>query len=376
MDNTDNTKRVRLLATGGVLGFIVGLILGLMWAWYVDPAFYSGGAYPNELSDLYQQTYAKSVSEAYLTTRDVGAAAERLSPFTPEQKVKLLANVAKEFNSKGQVTEANLVGDLAATLKDLEAWSSDAVGAGLSTAGAESSFSEKLGMVPEAPADQPQVTGQEAAAEPEKPSGGIGRTLLILFAVLLALGLIAFLLTRIKPKRKPKMQSVPEEMRVDASSGLQPLRQWIGTYSFGQESYDESFTVETDQSDFLGECGMGILEGFASGAPKRVLAFDVWLFDKTDIRTLSVPVMSKYAFEDPVLRAKLQPDVTPVLAAEGTVFDIETTALIVKARIEEVGYGDGPPPMSYFTNLKISLSAYLKSDVDVSGTMPIPEGYS
>ena len=376
MDNSDNTKRVRLLATGGVLGFIVGLILGLMWAWYVDPAFYSGGAYPNELSDLYQQTYAKSVSEAYLTTRDVGAAAERLNPFTPEQKVTLLANVAKEFNSKGQVTEANLVGDLAATLKSLESWSNDAVGAGLSAAGAESGFSEKLGMVPEAPAGQPQVTGQEATTEPAKSSGGIGRTLLILLAVLLALGLIAFLLSRIKPKRKPKIQSVPEEMMVEAGSGLQPLRQWIGTYNFGQESYDESFTVETDKSDFLGECGMGILEGFASGNPKRVLAFDVWLFDKTDIRTLSVPVMSKYAFEDPVLRSKLQPDVTPVLAAEGTVFDIETTALIVKARIEEVGYGDGPPPMSYFTNLKISLSAYLKSDVDVSGTMPIPEGYS
>lgn len=376
MDNSDNTKRVRLLATGGVLGFIVGLILGLLWAWYVDPAFYSGGAYPNEMSDLYQQTYAKSVSEAYLTTRDVGVAAERLNPFTPEQKVKLLANVAKEFNAKGQVTEANLVGDLAATLQKLESWSSEAVGSGLSAAGAEQGFSEKLGMVPQSPATPEQVTGQVATPEAKQSSGGWGRTLLILLAVLLALALIAFLLTRIKPQRKPKVQSVPEEMRVEAGSGLQPLRQWVGNYTFGQETYDESFTVETDKSDFLGECGMGILEGFASGSPKRVLAFDVWLFDKTDIRTLSVPVMSKYAFEDPVLRAKLQPDVTPVLAAEGTVFDIETTALIVKARIEEVGYGDGPPPMSYFTNLKISLSAYLKSDVDVSGTMPVPEGYS
>jgi hypothetical protein len=105
------------------------------------------------------------------------------------------------------------------------------------------------------------------------------------------------------------------------------------------------------------------------------LAFDVWLFDKTDIRTVSRPIMSEYAFNDPVFRNKLSPDADPVVAAPGTTFDIETTALIVKAKIESVKFGEGQPVNSYFEELKVSLTAYLKPDIDVSGTMPVPEGF-
>jgi hypothetical protein len=85
--------------------------------------------------------------------------------------------------------------------------------------------------------------------------------------------------------------------------------------------------------------------------------------------------MSQYAFNDDVFRNKLSPDADPVIAEEGATFDIETTALIVKAKIEEVNYGEGQPANSYFEDLKVSLTAYLKPDVDVSGTMPIPEGF-
>ncbi len=384
MGTSDNVSRTRPLIVGAVVGLIVGLAIGLAWAWLVQPAYYQGGAYPNELSDAYQKTYVKTVAEAYLTTRDVAIAADRLSQFNVDKKVELLATVAKEFNGSGRSTEAALVGDLAAALMQQEGWSADDVSKGLTAADATQAFATKLGQVPSPavgevqPQSSPVPTPTGEPGGGEQPPSGIswGRILLIVFFIFIALVLIVVMLTRIKPRRRPHRVSIPQEMQMEATSGLQPLRQWSGSYSLGQDNYDESFTIESADGKFLGECGIGILDGFASGSPKRVLAFDVWLFDKTDIRTISVPVMSRYAFEDNVLRSKLPRDAEPIVAVAGSTFDIETSALVVKAKIEEVAYGDEPPAESYFTSLKVTLSAYLKSDVDVSGDMPIPEGYA
>ncbi len=388
MSAGNNSSSVKPLLIGAIVGLIIGLGVGLAWAWLVQPAFYAGGAYPNELTEADQITYVRSVSEAYLTTRDIVAAANRLGKFTAEQKVTLLATVAKDFSGKGQNTEANLVSDLAATLMKQENWSVEDVSAGLSAATATEEFSAKLGLVPQAGAAaespvEPAAPETEAAAPDAAPAGSglsLGRIAAVLAIVLLAIGLVLFLLTRVnRPRRTTALsQKLPQEMVTEAGTTLQPLRQWNGVFTLGQDTYDESFTIETGAGDFLGECGMGILDGFAAGSdtPKKVLALDVWLFDKTDIRTISMPVMSKYAFEDEALRSKLPPAATPVLAAEGNTFDIETTALIVKARIDEVTYMDGPPDMAVFTSLRVTLSAYLKPDVDISGSMPIPEGYA
>jgi len=379
MSASNNTSPVRPLIVGLLFGFFIGLILGLVWAWMVQPADYAGSAYPSELSEQYQKTYVQSVSEAYFATRDLDAAANRLATFSPQEKVELLAQTSDEYRAAGRDTEADMVGDLSASLAQGEQWPAEDISAGLTAADASEAFALKMGQVPQPDAaeSQPQAAAPEAA---EDSSGGTnwGRILLIAVVVIAAIVLILFLLTRIKPKRKAiehVSKAEMEQVVLDDGSAMEPLRQWVGTYTTGQDSYDESFTIETDASDFLGECGMGILDGFASGSPKKVLAFDVWLFDKTDIRTISVPVMSKFAFEDDVLRGKLPPDSNPALATEGGVFDIETTALLVKAKIEEVSYGDGPPEMSYFTTLKISLSAYLRPGVDTSAPMQTPEGY-
>ncbi|RME42227.1 MAG: hypothetical protein D6796_14710 [Caldilineae bacterium] len=360
-----------------MLGLVVGVSIGLAWAWLVQPAYYAGGAYPNELSDFYQLQYVQAVSEAYLTTRDTAAAARRLDKFNAADKVKWLATVANEFKTQGRTTEASMVGDLASALMTTEGWPAEAVSDGLKAAGASPDFAAKLGQVPESPAPQPQAQATPAAPPAEKEGGASPmRLVVIVLIIILALVLAALLLRRLRKPAKAPRRPIPTEVVQEGGVSLTPLRQWVGTYTFGQDNYDESFTIETPESDFLGECGMGIMEGFASGTPRRVLAFDVWLFDKTDIRTISTAVMSKFAFEDEKLRAKLGPDVTPILATEGATFDIETTALLVKARIEEVTYGEGPPEMSYFNTLKISLSAYLRPNVDVSGDMPIPEGYA
>ncbi len=396
----DNINRARPLIIGVVLGLIVGLGIGLAWAWLVQPAYYAGGAYPNELSDFYQHAYVQSVAEAYMTTRDVGAAAERLNAFSAADKVRLLADVNKGYLAGGRTAEATLTGELASALMKQEGWSSDDVARGLTDAGAAGDFAQKLGQsagIPINPAQSPPISPPPdstptAAPTPTSPGSGTlpppdgggfnwGRLLLILLFLLIAFALIAVLLSRL---RKPRTRRVPRAVEMppddfgaesDVPAGYTRLGQWTDTYMLGNDNYETSFSVENDEGKFVGECGVGILEGFASGSPKRVLAFDVWLFDKTDIRTISVPLMSEYAFNDDVLRSKLPRLAEPVMAEEGKVFDLETSALLVKARILEMDYGDGPPDNSYFASLKVRLTAYLKPDIDVNADMPIPEGY-
>ncbi len=398
----DNINRARPLIIGVVLGLIVGLGIGLAWAWLVQPAYYAGGAYPNELSDFYQHAYVQSVAEAYMTTRDVGAAAERLNAFSAAEKVKLLADVNKKYLASNQPAEATLTAELASALMKQEGWSDKDVARGLTDAGANPDFSMKLGQTSGVvinPAQSPPVSPPPGATAtpaptPTSPGSGTlpppdnggfnwGRLLLILLFLLIAFALIAVLINRLrKPRtrraaRRAAVEMPPDDFGAesDVPEGYTRLGQWTDTYMLGDDNHETSFSVENADGKFVGECGVGILEGFASGSPKRVLAFDVWLFDKTDIRTISVPLMSDYAFNDELLRSKLPRLAEPVMAEEGKTFDLETSALLVKARILEMDYGDGPPDNSYFASLKVRLTAYLKPDIDVDADMPIPEGY-
>jgi hypothetical protein len=370
---------LRPLVLGIVVGFVIGLMLGLIYAWQINPAVYSDGARFNNLNSAYLDSYVETVSEAYLTNRDVNVARTRLADLAPAQKVALLAKAEAKFRQTDAV-KADGVGQLAVELNTLEGWSQQAISQGLTTGNASEAFANRLGQAPVAPA--PDGEQPPAATPPAEEGGGLGgviRWIGIILLLLVVVVIFLFLMTRFGKDRKTinvsTLPSEAPEVINEEGETLQPLRQWVGTYNLGQDNYDESFTVETPESDFLGECGMGILEGFASGSPKKVAAFDVWLFDKTDIRTVSMPVMSRFAFEDDILRGKVSSDATPVLAAAGFTFDIETTALLVKATIDEVVYGDEAPAESYFETLKISLTAYLKPGADVKGDMPLPEGF-
>jgi hypothetical protein len=143
----------------------------------------------------------------------------------------------------------------------------------------------------------------------------------------------------------------------------------------GQDNYDEFFTIETDKGDFLGESGMGIMEAIPGTSPKQVKAFDVGLFDKTDITTLSRVVMTESAYNDPNLRAKIEanPQAEAILAEAGKEFTLETSALRVAAKIEEMEYGPGN---EFFNKLKMSLNVFIKEGADLKiGTMDIPDQY-
>jgi hypothetical protein len=147
-----------------------------------------------------------------------------------------------------------------------------------------------------------------------------------------------------------------EAMPPLAPIGPPPLGHFVTTYDLGHDTYDESFSIETPMGEFLGECGVGISETLGAGELAKVTAFEVWLFDKSDIRTITKVLMSQHAYNDDALRAKLASKGDPVLAGLGKDVVLETTALRVDARVVDMEYDGGAvPPQSHFTKLTVEL---------------------
>jgi hypothetical protein len=136
------------------------------------------------------------------------------------------------------------------------------------------------------------------------------------------------------------------------------LGHFVTSYALGNDTYDESFSIETNAGDFLGECGVGISETLGVGDPDKVTAFEVWLFDKNDIRTVTQVLMSEHAFNDPDLRASLAPKGEAVLAQANQPLALETATLRLDVLVTEMTYGEGTlPPNSFFDRLTIELVA-------------------
>ena len=85
-----------------------------------------------------------------------------------------------------------------------------------------------------------------------------------------------------------------------------PMMQFMASYSVGDDLFDDSFSIDSPAGEFLGECGVGISETIGVGEPKKVTAFEVWLFDKNDIQTVTKVLMSAHAFTDVGIRQTLE----------------------------------------------------------------------
>lgn len=376
---------------GLLLGCIAGLAFGTYYAWQVDPAVYSGGAYPDDLSPGYQANYLNTVIDSYIINRQVENAQQSLREFDQSTKIRALGRRAAEYAAVGRATEAQAVNDLAVALRDTEGWSPETIAAEVGTLAAEfqgdqartdaiNNFGAALGVVQQALAPTGGEPAQQPTVAPETPPAEAGGGIpwltwaLACFLIVAALVAAVLLVGRWQQQRK---KAAPRPAVVWEGEGPAPIKQWTGTYTFGQDNYDEFFTIETESGDFLGESGMGILEAIPGTSPKQVIAFDVGLFDKTDITTLSRVVMSQYAYNDQSIRAKVEanPQAEAVLATPGTEFNLETSALRVKAKIEDMEYGEGGS--IYFKRLKLSLAVFVKEGADLKiGTMDVPDRFS
>ena len=140
-----------------------------------------------------------------------------------------------------------------------------------------------------------------------------------------------------------------------------PLARFMTTFLLGDDLYDDSFGIDDANGDFLGECGMGISDIIGVGEPKKVCAFEIWLFDKNDVRTVTKVLMSEDAFGDDSKRTSLAPKGEPLMADSGKAIVLETASLYVSARIVDMQYGGGALPQnSFFNQLTLEFSAWRK----------------
>jgi hypothetical protein len=324
------------LIIGVVVGLVVGLLLGMALFWGLFPVRWTS-AHSYDLAPEAKAEYVALVADSFKLDRDPARAAEMLELWEPEEKEQAMADAIQTFQATAQSQKVQALKDLALVL-------------GIPTPG-------------------------EVLPTPSEPAPQAGfferiRVPCIVFIVVLLVLVLGWIGYRVATRQRaapqvarPVARPAPAVPRVEEWEGVgqPPLGHFFTTYQLGEDTYDESFSIETPMGEFLGECGVGISETVGVGDPDKVTAFEVWLFDKSDIRTVTKVLMSEYAFQDDSLRAKLASKGEAVLAQPGSPFVLETSGLQVRADVSELVYGEGDtPPKSFFSKLTVELVAMVK----------------
>ena len=312
--------------------FAIGLFIGLVvLGWGLMPLEFSD-VDPNYLSQTYKDYYVRAVADAYSFDNNTQKVTEALGGWSGVE-------ATCDFASR--------------TTDPAEAQRLSAAAAVVNGTGCTD-----LGIVPAEPNSQ---TASEDEGSSWIPILFLGLLLVILIAA------IIFVLNRRKALMDPGLtQAMPDVAPVaDAGDGAEttPIASVDTTYARGDDRFEYSFPIENETQDFLGDCGIAIAESLGSDTPKNVTAFEVWLFDKNDIRTRTKILMSEHAFHDEGIKAKLATKGTDqILAREGETVVLETVSLILNAIVTEIAYGDeaGQPPESYFDRLSIKFHVWRK----------------
>ena len=320
---------------------IIGVAIGMVYAWVINPVQWVDGE-PQQLRADLQEDYMRMAIDSHSVNHDAELALIRF----------------EALGENGSVT-------LVAVSEDPQELSADAI----------QSFRAVIEI-------DEQSDGTEATDESssilDRVSGFIipicGATVLIglVLAVVLVLrargrddeeGIVAPDLAQ--PVSDPVMQ-VDEAMPSEQALQFEPeavgddsLATFRTIYALGDDDYDDSFSIESPTGDFLGECGVGIGDLIGAGEPNKVSAFEVWLFDKNDIQTVTKVLMSNYAHNDAETRNRLSAKGDPIVAEPGSVISLQTASLEVEARIVDMTYGESAlPSQSFFERLTIELRAW------------------
>jgi hypothetical protein len=313
-----------MLAAGLVIGSIFGLVV---LGWYVWPVEWVD-ATPASLSPDWQDEFLRMTIELYSLNGDAVKATERyvaLGEAGPEALNRVMQNPAP--------------------------LSSDAI----------ASFTTNVVATVPPPVEQEEGPNLIYAL--------IGVICLIL-VIIIILGVV-FVLRGRAPRTEgagptPAMQAAEARKQAGLTdystlSEQPPVRQYMASYKLGDDLFDDSFSIDAESGEFLGECGVSISETIGVGDTKKVTAFEVWLFDKNDIQTVTSVLMSRHAFTDLAISQRLRAKGEPVLAEPGAEFELITQTLRMVARVSSMGYGNGAMPAeSYFDNLLLELAIWQK----------------
>ncbi len=341
-----NASGNRNTLIAGAAGGIAGLLIGLFVAWVVWPISYNP-SYPPTLAKNYKDEYVQMAVDSYAIDQNRASAQLRLKGLeselpdifgrlkaqAPDARAARIQKLADDLGIKVTPTTApaESAGFPLQLVLGLLLLIIGAVGIGF--------WLYLRRQVPAAGAAPAPLRARDRTAPPVQAPMTV---------------------TAEKPAAA-KVAPSPSAVTAPIHDLAEPmLGRFVTTYKLGDDGYDTSFSIETPNGDFLGECGVGISDTVGDG-PQKVTAFEVWLFDKNDIKTVTKVLMSDHAFKSDTIRKKLQARGEAVLAAPGQEILLETEALQVRAIIGDFAYGSGGAPDSYFSRLSMELAPTIKN---------------
>lgn len=368
--NTIRSQMKNPIAVGAA-GLLIGFILGLLYGWVIDPVEWVD-ANPAALSSAHQDEYLRMAIYTFGVTGDVDQA---------QAHYRALGAGGEEALRRVMTQLEGISPELASSFATIVTGSAVAPVPGATSLPGTAPVLETS----EAPVAEPGLEtaappGGAAVEEPgaEKETGGRSSIVNILLGlicvVLLAIaGTVGYLFFRGRTARGAATgpltpaQNAAEARRQTAMTDYAaegsepPVAQFMASYKIGDDLFDDSFSIDSPTGEFLGECGVGISDTIGVGEPKKVSAFEVWLFDKNDIQTVTKVVMSMHAFLDEATRLRLEAKGEQIQAEPGAEFVLETQTLQMVATIVDMSYGESAmPPQSYFDHLLLELAIWTK----------------
>lgn len=322
-----------------LIALIIGLAIGVLYAWIIAPVEWVDG-FPEQMREDLRQDYLRMIIDSYSVNNDADLAVSRY-----QNLGKYAEDALEKLGTKPGNIEPSALQNFRAAVEI---------------------------FVPDLP-DQQAPDGTDG----NTGSGGVIDSVLKLlpyFCAVSAVILVVAIVIIVLRRRSESVEELPEESYVptveyepteldlrftEPVDISEPLATFRTIYSLGDDLYDDSFSIESPSGDFLGECGVGIGDIIGVGDPKKVSAFEVWLFDKNDIQTITKVLMSSYAYNDDESRSRLAAKGDAILAESGGIIELETASLRIEARIVDITYGEGALPSgSFFERLAIELRAW------------------
>lgn len=346
----------------GIAGLVVGIFIGLvLLGWWLWPVEYTDAS-PQDLIFEDQVEYLRMAVESYGYSGDATTAQQRWASLG-ESAANALEGVIQDpsgMDPKLMVDFNAAVGYAGETAGQIE------------TELVTTPLAEETVTVPTQTVLESETTTSQPLDESESKSL-LDRLwpILCLGAMILVAGMIALYILRLRgtPTEEKEVQAQTPEPEYDEpdwkeyppSQPQTPLGEFVASYRLGDDLFDESFSIDAPSGEFLGECGVSISETIGVGDPKKVAAFEIWLFDKNDIQTITKVLMSAHAFSSQELRQQLATKGEPVLVQINGESVLETQSLQMRAKIVDFVYGSGAMPSeSYFDRFTIQFGIYAR----------------
>jgi hypothetical protein len=341
------TTVIKKPIVAAAIGFVIGLIIGLpVLGWGLLPVKWTDAS-PDFLREDLQQDYLEMAIDSYALTGNGDQAKARWAALGENNQDMLQALEQAHILAGRDVANLNAFRGIVQAPLPNET------------------------MVPSELTPGAEVGGEIA----ELSNGldikkiGVGLGISCVLVILIGAALFYMFFSRNKkgglqrPQRSTSdMEETAPLTEYDLDDQDMPVASFITEYNLGDDLYDDSFSIDAPSGEFLGECGVGIMDTIGTGDPKKVSAFEVWLFDKNDIQTVTKVLMSQHANQDPEIRQRLASKGEPLLLEPGCIVELETATLRLTAQVDRMEYGEGALPQeSFFDNLRIELAVWPKT---------------